>query len=51
MALLKPGWEKEYEGRPAIHDVVCVGRILTHASLPEGGYNLLVTRSATSPHP
>jgi Lon protease-like protein len=42
MALLKPGWEKEYEGRPAIYDVVCIGRILTHARLPEGGYNLLL---------
>src|SRR5687768_2370471 len=27
MALLRPGWEKSYYGRPAIEPVVCVGTI------------------------
>jgi Lon protease-like protein len=26
-ALLRPGWEEEYEGSPAVYDVGCVGRI------------------------
>ena len=49
MALLLPGWEKDYYGKPALHPVVCVGEILTHESLPEGKYNFLlrgVTRAS-----
>lgn len=42
MALLKPGWEKNYYGRAAIEPVVCVGRILSHERLADGNYNLLL---------
>src|SRR5436189_3401156 len=42
MALLKPGWEKNYYGRPAIDPVVCVGEILTHEQFPDGKYNFLL---------
>lgn len=42
MALLKPGWEKDYHGRPAIEPVVCVGRILSSERLPDGKYNFLL---------
>lgn len=42
MALLKPGWEKGYYGRPAIEPVVCVGSILSHERLPDGCYNFLL---------
>jgi Lon protease-like protein len=42
MALLKPGWQNNYHGRPAIEPVVCVGRILQHERLPDGCYNLLL---------
>ncbi|HYO08896.1 MAG TPA: LON peptidase substrate-binding domain-containing protein [Tepidisphaeraceae bacterium] len=42
MALLRPGWEKSYYGRPAIEPVVCVGQILTHEKLPDGKYNFLL---------
>jgi Lon protease-like protein len=42
MALLRPGWEKSYYGRPAIEPVVCVGRILSHERLPDGKYNFLL---------
>jgi ATP-dependent Lon protease len=42
MALLNPGWEKDYEGRPPVAAVVCVGRILTHARLDDGRFNLLL---------
>lgn len=42
MALLRPGWEKNYHGRPAIEPVVCVGTILSHERLPDGRYNFLL---------
>jgi ATP-dependent Lon protease len=42
MALLSPGWEADYEGSPPVARVICVGRILTHARLPEGRFNLLL---------
>ena len=42
MALLRPGWEKNYYGRPAIEPVVCVGTILSHERLADGRYNFLL---------
>src|SRR5690348_5554222 len=42
MALLRPGWERDYYARPAIEPVVCVGTILSHERLPDGRYNLLL---------
>jgi Lon protease-like protein len=42
MALLKPGWERDYYQRPAIEPVVCIGTILTHEKLPDGKYNFLL---------
>ena len=42
MALLKPGWEKSYYGKPEIEPVVCVGQILSHEQLPDGNYNFLL---------
>lgn len=40
MALLRPGWENDYEGRPPIHPVVCLGRIVSEERLEDGRYNL-----------
>jgi Lon protease-like protein len=40
MSLLEPGWESDYEGRPAIHPIACLGRILDHQRLPDGRINL-----------
>jgi Lon protease-like protein len=42
MALLRPGWEPDYEGRPPIHAVACLGRVVTYRRLPDGRYNCLV---------
>ena len=42
MALLRPGWEKNYPGRPAIEPVVCVGDIISHERLEDGRYNFLL---------
>src|SRR5437763_16029642 len=39
MALLKPGWEKDYYQRPGIEPVVCVGTIVSHEMMPDGKYN------------
>src|SRR3954453_8232575 len=46
MALLHPGWERDYYSKPAIDPVVCVGRILSHERLPDGKYNLLLQGEA-----
>jgi uncharacterized protein len=42
MALLRPGWEQHYYGRPEIEPVVCVGRIMAHERLPNGEFNFLL---------
>ena len=42
MALLQQGWEKDYYSRPAVHPVVCVGRILQHERLEDGRFNFLL---------
>ena len=42
MALLRPGWEKNYHGRPAVEPVVCVGDIISHEKLEDGRYNFLL---------
>jgi Lon protease-like protein len=42
MALLRPGWEADYEGRPAIYPVGCAG-LITHAErMPDGRYNIVL---------
>jgi Lon protease-like protein len=42
MVLLRPGWDQQYEGRPAVHPVACLGRILAEQVLADGRYNLLL---------
>ena len=42
MALLRPGWEEEYDKRPAIHPMVCLGRIAEEERLADGRYNLML---------
>ncbi|HEY1067501.1 MAG TPA: LON peptidase substrate-binding domain-containing protein, partial [Pirellulales bacterium] len=42
MGLILPGHELEYEGRPPVFDVGCVGQILTHDKMPGGIYNILL---------
>src|SRR6266550_8633285 len=42
LVLLKPGWEDEYDGRPAAHPVACLGRVVADQLLPDGRYNLLI---------
>jgi uncharacterized protein len=42
MALLRPGWEEDYEGRPALYLVACLGRIIAHKLLADGRYIILL---------
>ena len=40
IALLKPGWEEDYEGSPSFHEIGTVGRIEDLEPLPGGKFNL-----------
>lgn len=40
MVLLKPDWEDQYDHRPAIEGVGCLGRVIWHEKLPDGRYYL-----------
>lgn len=40
IALLQPGWELDYEGRPPIHEVACAGQIVHSQELPDGRWYL-----------
>ena len=40
MVLLKPNWELDYDAKPAIEQVCCLGRIIESEELPDGRYNL-----------
>ena len=42
MVLLKPGWEMDYGGKPAVHRVACIGRIMGQSVLDDGRYHLLL---------
>jgi Lon protease-like protein len=46
IALLQPGWEKNYHGAAAIAPVVCIATILAHERLVDGKYNLLLQGTA-----
>jgi len=42
MVLLKPGWERDYEGRPPVYPIGCSG-LITHAEqLPDGRYHMVL---------
>ena len=40
MVLLRPDWEHDYDAKPAIHRVACLGRITNYERLPDGRFNL-----------
>lgn len=42
MALLRPGWEAEYDGRPPLYTVGCIGKIIGEEKLKDGRYNLML---------
>jgi len=42
IALLAPGWEGAYQGRPPVHSVLGVGYVQAAELLPDGRYNIIV---------
>jgi uncharacterized protein len=42
MVLLRPGWERNYYGRPAVYDHGCAGVIERHEALPDGRSNIVL---------
>src|SRR5215467_7574945 len=42
LALLRPGWESDYDGKPAIYPVACLGRVVAEQRLDDGRYNILL---------
>jgi Lon protease-like protein len=47
MVLLRPGYEKDYEGRPPIYGVGCAGVIDDYQKLPDGRYAILLRGLST----
>lgn len=42
MVLLRPGWERDYDGRPPVYPVGCAG-VITHAErLDDGRFNIVL---------
>lgn len=42
VALLAPGWEDDYEGRPPIHQIAGAGRIVGHQPRPDGTHDIVL---------
>lgn len=42
MALLRPGWEHDYEGRPPVYQIGCSGVITHFERLADGRYNIIL---------
>jgi Lon protease-like protein len=42
IVLLRPGWESDYEGRPAVYPIGCAGFITHDEPLEDGRYNIVL---------
>jgi Lon protease-like protein len=42
VAMLRAGWEKDYQGRPPVHGVAGAGEIIQAEMLADGRYNILL---------
>jgi uncharacterized protein len=42
IVLLRPGWERNYEGRPPAYDIGCAGLITHSEPLADGRYNIVL---------
>jgi uncharacterized protein len=42
MALLRPGFEKDYDGRPAVYPIGCAGLITHSEPTPDGRFNIVL---------
>jgi uncharacterized protein len=41
LSILAPGWEPDYEGRPAVLPQVCLSKVVAHQRLDDGRYNIM----------
>jgi len=42
VAMLRPGWEKDYQGRPPVHAIAGAGEVIQAETLADGRYNILL---------
>ena len=42
VVMLRPGWEKDYQGRPPVHSVAGAGEVIQAEALADGRYNILL---------
>lgn len=42
VALLRPGWEDDYHGRPPIHEIAGAGRIVDWKRRPDGRFDVML---------
>lgn len=42
VAMLRSGWEKDYQGRPPVHAVAGAGEVIQAEALADGRYNVLL---------
>ena len=42
VAMLSPGWENDYQGRPPVHPVAGAGEVIQAEALADGRYNILL---------
>jgi Lon protease-like protein len=42
MVLLRPGWERNYEGRPPVYPIGCSGVVTHSETLADGRYNIIL---------
>src|SRR6187549_2355854 len=42
MTLLQPGFEADYDGRPAVYPLGCAGLITHSETLPDGRFNIVL---------
>jgi Lon protease-like protein len=42
MTLLRPGFEKDYDGRPAVYPIGCAGLITHSEPMPDGRFNIVL---------
>jgi Lon protease-like protein len=42
VVMLRPGWEADYYGTPAVHEIACLGKLIETTRLDDGRYNIVL---------